>query len=294
MRSRMMMSDGLSADSVVPPGLGPAPRCPDDPEDAPTDKPKPFLKLHRRSGDRLGLYLAETKNRFVVSDGQRELFGLMGLLLTVLLFIVLMLLGKAFDVLPLLIVAGCLLPLMVVEVFFMKRLTTTLNRRTRRMEQETTRWLCVTTRNEFDLDDVLRVKKQGLGRQARIVAELSGGEEIALTYASVVASQDDLKTNGPNRMNNFLLRVRGRAKRKWPPTYVTARAARAVSEERREVELEFEEGETIKVLEVPESSGGWWKGKLASQKIGWFPASFGQEIAPSELAANNPIAGSDQ
>jgi hypothetical protein len=97
---------------------------------------------------------------------------------------------------PLLVVAGVLSLLLFVEVGLMLRLTTTLHRRTRRMVQETTRWLCFTSRNEFDLDDVVRVRKQGLGRQARIVAELSGGEEVHLTYASIVVSQEDLKVRG--------------------------------------------------------------------------------------------------
>ena len=190
-------------DEVSPPELGAAPRFPDDPEDAPCDVPKPFTKLHRRSGDRWGLYLAETKNRFVVSDGQREVFALLGLLVTLVLVLILMLLGKAFEVVPLLVVAGCLSALLFVEVALMTRLTTTLHRRTRRMVQETTRWLCVTTRNEFDLDDVLRVKKQGLGRQARIVAELSGGEEVPLTYSSVIVSQEDLKLSVFSRVVFF-------------------------------------------------------------------------------------------
>ncbi len=180
-------------DEAPPAELEVPPRFASDPEDASADVPKPFTKLHRRSGDRWGLYLAETKNRFVVSDGQREVFGLLALLVTLAMVIVFMLLGKAFEVVALLAVAGCLALLVLAEVALMVRLTTTLHRRTRRMVQETTRWLCVTSRNEFDLDDVVRVRKQGLGRQARIVAELSGGEEVPLTYASVIVSQEDLK-----------------------------------------------------------------------------------------------------
>jgi hypothetical protein len=166
-------------DEEPPAELGEPPRLEGDPEDTKLDVPKPFTKLHRRAGDRWGLYLAETKNRFVVSDGQREVFGLLALMV-------------------------------FVEVGLMLRLTTTLHRRTRRMVQETTRWLCFTSRNEFDLDDVVRVRKQGLGRQARIVAELSGGEEVPLTYASVVVSQEDLKVRGFKvrgiLLNNFLFR----------------------------------------------------------------------------------------
>jgi type IV secretory pathway VirB3-like protein len=114
--------------------------------------PLKFTKLHRRSGDRFGLYLAETKNRFVVSDGEREVFAMFGLLITIALILLFMLIGKGSETVALIIVSGCLLPFVAVEVFLMKRLTTTLDRRKRRMIQETTRWLCSTKRNEFDLD----------------------------------------------------------------------------------------------------------------------------------------------
>ena len=92
-------------------------------------------------------------------------------------------------------------------------------------------------------------------------------------------------------MNNFLLRVRGRAKRQFPPTYLLTRGARKAAEGREELELSFAANEVIKVLAAP-ATGGWWKGKLAAQTIGWFPAAFTQEMAPSELAANNSNDGS--
>jgi hypothetical protein len=39
----------------------------------------------------------------------------------------------------------------------------------------------------------VKVAKVGLGRKAQIVAELSSGETVALTYESVLLSQNDLK-----------------------------------------------------------------------------------------------------
>ncbi len=169
-----------------------APKFPNE-EDEDSVLPVKFTKLHRRAGDRLGLYLAETKNRFVVSDGQREVVAMFALLFTGILVLFFMILGKALEEAALIIVAGCLVPCLGVEVFFMKRLTTTLDRRRRRMVQDTTRWLCFTRRNEFDLDDVVKVSKRGLGRKAVIEAELSSGETVALTYESIVVTQEDLK-----------------------------------------------------------------------------------------------------
>jgi hypothetical protein len=108
-------------------------------------------------------------------------------------------------------------------------------------------------------------------------------------------------------MNNFLLRVRGRAKRQFPPAYLLTRGARKLGEERESLELSFEANEVIKVRErcllfcfsplciqvlAAPAKGGWWKGKLSSQKIGWFPVAHTQEMAPSELAANNSNDGS--
>ncbi len=40
------------------------------------------------------------------------------------------------------------------------------------------------------------------------------------------------------------------------------------------------------MLECEEGNTGWWRGKLASGKEGWFPARWTQEMAPSELAAS--------
>lgn len=170
-----------------------APKFPDD-KDA-SIVPVPFTKLHRRAGERLGLYLSETKNRFVVSDGQREVLSLFALLLTSALILLFMILGKALEEVALVITAGCLVPCLAVEVWFMKRLTTTLDRRRRRMIQDTTRWLCSTSRNEFDLDDVVKVVKKGLGKKAVIEAQLSSGESVLLTYESILVTQEDLKVS---------------------------------------------------------------------------------------------------
>lgn len=250
-----------------------------------SDVPAPFRKLHRRSGERFGLYLAETKNRFVVSDGQREVLGLWALLVTVALMLVFLLIAKAYELLGLFVVGGCLLPLVVVEVFFMKRLTTTFDRRSRRVVQVTTTRLCWRSRNEVDLDDVVRVVRRGLGRPAVMVAELSSGEELPLTYPGLTANED-LKSNGPNRLNNFLLRVRGQAGRKFPPSYVVARGARTGDSPS---ELSFEANDVIRVLaaasEVP-GGGGWWRGKLANGSVGYFPPNYTVEMTPSELAAS--------
>jgi hypothetical protein len=168
-----------------------APKFPGDAQES--NVPALFTKLHRRSGERAGLYLAETKNRFVVSDGQWEVLAVWAVVITFAVIVLFMILGKATSEVALIIVAGCLTPCLLVEVLFMRRLTTTLDRRRRRMIQDTTRWCCVTRRNEFDLDDVVKLAKKGLGRQAIIEAHLSSGETVPLTYASIFKSQDDLK-----------------------------------------------------------------------------------------------------
>ncbi len=47
-------------------------------------------------------------------------------------------------------------------------------------------------------------------------------------------------------MNNFLLRVRGRAKRQFPPAYLLTRGAHKAAEGREGLELSFEANEVIK------------------------------------------------
>ncbi len=47
-------------------------------------------------------------------------------------------------------------------------------------------------------------------------------------------------------MNNFLLRVRGRAKRPFPPAYLLTRGAHKAAEGREGLELSFEANEVIK------------------------------------------------
>ena len=82
-------------------------------------------------------------------------------------------------------------------------------------------------------------------------------------------------------MNNFLLRIRGGAKRKFPPSHVQARADREAEEAG---DLSIVRGDVIKVLSAPENSG-WWEGKLRSGETGMFPVGWTQELAPSDLAA---------
>ena len=241
-------------------------------------EPLKFRKLHRRAGEKWGLYLAETKSRFVVSDGQREVLGLFAVGGTLAIILLLLLFGRAFDLWSFFVLAAILVFLIVVETWMMERKTTTWNRRTGRMVQEVTKGLCFTKKSEYDLDDVVGVKKDGEGRAARILVEFSGGEEVALTYTGLKLG-DDLKTIGPGRMNQFLKRIRGQAKRKYPPPYVLARAAWSSE---REGDLSFEAQTMIKVLDTDES--GWWKGKLREGSIGVFPCNWTVEMSPSEVA----------
>jgi hypothetical protein len=130
---------------------------------------------------------------------------------------------------------------------------------------------------EYDLDDVVRVFKQGEGRQARMLVELSSGEEIPITFTGTKTSAE-LKSIGPNRINNFLRRIRNEAKRVYPPPYVLGRAeflAQGTDD------LTIQPGTFIKVLEASES--GWWKGKISDGNVGLFPAHYTCELAPSEL-----------
>lgn len=243
-------------------------------------KPHPFKKLFRRAGEKQGLYLSETKNRFVVSDGQREVLGLFFVVLCLAVVLILWIIGRAVEVWPLFYVSGIICVAMFCAPFFMIRMTTIFNRKTRRMIFEVTRGLWFTVRNEYDLDDVLRVKKEGTGKKARIVVDLSSEEEIPVTLYGLYGV-NELKTIGPNRMNNFLKRIRGETKPKFPPSYVMSRGP---WKSEVEGDLNFEANSVIKVMEASES--GWWKGKLADGSSGLFPVNYTMDMAPSELAAS--------
>ena len=103
---------------------------------------------------------------------------------------------------------------------------------------------------------------------------------MALTYPGWF-DVDDLKTIGPNRMNNFLLRIRGQAGRKFPPSHVLARGNRDAE---HPWELSIVQNDVIKVLENFGESG-WWKGRLGTGEQGMFPVGWTVEMAPSDLAA---------
>lgn len=253
-------------------GDGPPPPIPEHP------RPHKFVRLFRRAGSRFGTYAAETKHRFVVVDSTRELLGLVAMGATGGGALLALLLGRALELWALLWLALLLMLLNGAYTFFMVRVTTTLDRRSRRMVQETTVGLCRTRRQEWDLDDVVRVFKQGEGRAALMLVELSSGDSVALTLTGVFKGAEEIKTLVPNRVNNFLRRVRGEIPKVWPPPYLLGRVEFAGS---LEGELPLRPGVFLKVLEVNDS--GWWKGKVADGSIGYFPVHFTMEVAPSEL-----------
>ena len=277
----------MSVEEGAPLLFGPVPSFPGDSEEAPKNVPRPFVKIHRRVGERLGLDLMESKGKFVVSDGQREVLALWALLLTLSVSLVLLLVGQALDSTPVFAVGAGLAALMVGQVAVMVRLTTTLDRRRRRMVQEKTRFLCWSWRSEWDLDDVASFDQEGVGKAGCIWARLSSGEKVAMTYPSVLGNPEDLKRNGPMRLNNFLLRVRGQAKRRPLPTHVMVREDWSAEEDApgRDGILDLVKNEVVKVVEIPEDGSGWWKGKLSNGKIGYFPVNHTMEMAPSEIAA---------
>ena len=242
--------------------------------------PHVFDKLFRRAGDRRGLYLAETKDRFVISDGQQEVYLMLSLGVSVAVALIMCLLARGFDVWPLFLVAGLFTAVTVASAVFMRRISTTFDRRKRRITQEMTRACCFSRRVEYDLDDAKCFTRDGSGRLSIIAMELSSGEQVALTYPGWF-DVDDLKTIGPNRMNNFLLRIRGQAGRKFPPSHVLARGNRDAE---HPWELSIVQNDVIKVLENFGESG-WWKGRLGTGEQGMFPVGWTVEMAPSDLAA---------
>lgn len=247
-------------------------------EEEPTEpKPARFRKLHRRAGKRFGYWIAETKHRFVITDNLREVAGLCAMGVTIALMLLALLIGRAFDLWSLFVLAAILGVSNGVWTWFMVRITTTLDRRTRRMVVEKTFGLCRAHRTEYDLADVVRATKRGEGRQAVVIIELSSGEEVAATFTGLKSSEE-LKTIGPDRLNRFLKRVRGEITREYPPPYVLGRAEWKAE---RDGDISIGIGTFIKVLEAGED--GWWKGKLSEGVIGMFPAHFTVELAPSEL-----------
>ncbi len=70
-----------------------------------------------------------------------------------------LLIGRAFDQWALFILAALLAVLNGVWTWFMVRITTTFDRRSRRMVQEATYGVFRTYRTEYDLDDIVRVLK---------------------------------------------------------------------------------------------------------------------------------------
>ena len=74
---------------------------------------------------------------------------------------------------------------------------------------------------------------------------------------------------------------------------VAVREARAVHpfKARNTDELSFKEKDTIELMQTPDE-GGWWQGRAANGKLGWFPSNHVEEVAkPVGSGAGNHRGG---